>query len=229
MCLENSARVGCVSAACQRRVGRGSVASATRYGVNRRFGRQEGDRGQQTEGSPALTAVEVEQPRIRTRPDRDGTQPRRRRPHRLLQPLPLAALLLVLLALIGYWSVYSRTTHRTQVIVAAHALPAGRVLRASDLGHSGLAASSQVLASFLPASEQSSARRPRAEGAGRRRRTDPGWCACECARRRRLDDARGPGPARARRRARTRRPRHRPCHLHQHDRPGADARGRAQP
>jgi Flp pilus assembly protein CpaB len=122
--------------------------------VNSRFGRREGDRGQQTEGSPALTAVEVEQPRIRTRPDRDVTQPGRRRQHRLLQPLPLAALLLVLLALIGYWSVYSRTTHRSQVLVAAHALPAGRVLRASDLAHSGLAASSQVLASFLPASEQ---------------------------------------------------------------------------
>ena len=123
--------------------------------MNSRFGRREGDRGQQTEGSPALATVEVERPRIRTRPDRDGTHVRRRRPHRLLQPLPLAALLLVLLALIGYWSVYSRTTHRTQVLVAAHALPAGRVLRASDLAHSGVAASSQVLASFLPASEQS--------------------------------------------------------------------------
>jgi len=123
--------------------------------MNSRFGRREGDRGQQTEGSPALAAVEVEQPRIRARPDRDGTQPRRRRQHRLLQPLPLAALLLVLLALIGYWSVYSRTTHRTQVLVAAHALPAGRVLRTSDLAHSGLAASSQVLATLLPASEQS--------------------------------------------------------------------------
>jgi len=123
--------------------------------MNSRFGRREGDRGQQTEGSPALAAVEVEQPRIRARPDRDGTQPRRRRQHRLLQPLPLAALLLVLLALIGYWSVYSRTTHRTQVLVAAHALPAGRVLRTSDLAHSGLAASSQVLATLVPASEQS--------------------------------------------------------------------------
>ena len=41
------------------------------------------------------------------------------------------------------------------MLVAAHALPAGRVLRASDLAHSGLAANSQVLASFLPAGEQS--------------------------------------------------------------------------
>ena len=123
--------------------------------MNSRFGRREGDRGQQTEGSPALAAVELEQPRIRTRPDRDATHPRRRRKHRLLQPLPLAALLLILLALIGYWSVYARTTHRSQVLVAAHALPAGRVLRASDLAHSGVAANGQVLASFLPADEQS--------------------------------------------------------------------------
>jgi Flp pilus assembly protein CpaB len=122
--------------------------------MNSRFNRRR-DQAEQHDGSTVLAAVEVEQPRIRTRPDRDGTQPRRRRQHRLLQPLPLAALLLVLLALIGYWSVYSRTTHRTQVLVAAHALPAGRVLRASDLAHSGIAASSQLLASFLPASEQS--------------------------------------------------------------------------
>jgi len=122
--------------------------------MNSRFNRRRDQAGQH-DGSPVLAAVEVEQPRIRTRPDRDGTHVRRRRQHRLLQPLPLAALLLVLLALIGYWSVYSRTTHRTQVLVAAHALPAGRVVRASDLAHSGLAASSQLLASFLPASEQS--------------------------------------------------------------------------
>src|SRR5579884_323870 len=154
MCLENSARVGFGSALRQRRVGRGSVASGTRYGMNSRFNRRRDQAGQH-DGSPVLAAVEVEQPRIRTRPDRDGTHVRRRRQHRLLQPLPLAALLLVLLALIGYWSVYSRTTHRTQVLVAAHALPAGRVVRASDLAHSGLAASSQLLASFLPASEQS--------------------------------------------------------------------------
>jgi Flp pilus assembly protein CpaB len=123
--------------------------------VNSRFGRRQGDCGIQTVASPALTAVELERPRIRTRPDRAGPQSRRRRQHRLLQPLPLAALLLILLALIGYWSVYSRTTHRTQVLVAAHALPAGRVLRSSDLTHNGLAGSSRVLATFLPASEQS--------------------------------------------------------------------------
>ena len=72
-----------------------------------------------------------------------------------MQPLPLAAVLLILLALIGYWSVYNQTTKRTQVLVAAHALPAGRVLRASDLTRTGLAADKQVLATLLPAAEQS--------------------------------------------------------------------------
>jgi len=123
--------------------------------VNSRFGRRVGDCGIQTAGSPALAAVELERPRLRTRVDGDNSKARRHRQHRLLQPLPLAALLLILLALIGYWSVYSRTTHRTQVLVAAHAIPAGRVLRPSDLTGSGLAASSQLLATLVPASEQS--------------------------------------------------------------------------
>jgi Flp pilus assembly protein CpaB len=120
-----------------------------------RFTRRTG-KGAADDGSrpPALAAVEFERPRLRTRPDANGRQPRQRRQHRLLQPLPLAALLLILLALIGYWSVYSRTTRRTQVLVAAHALPAGRVLRASDLAHSGLAGSSRLLATLLQANEQ---------------------------------------------------------------------------
>jgi Flp pilus assembly protein CpaB len=124
--------------------------------VNSRFGRRQATRGKQQEGSPALAAVGVERPRIRTRPDQNGSPRRQRRRHRLrlLQPLPLAAVLLILLALIGYWSVYSRTTRRMQVLVAAHALPAGRVLRASDLNHTGLAASGQLLATLIPSSEQ---------------------------------------------------------------------------
>lgn len=123
--------------------------------MHSRFTRRAGE-GADDDGSrpPALAAVELERPRIRTRPDRNGSSQPRRRPRRLLQPLPLAALLLILLALIGYWSVYARTTHRTQVLVAAHALPAGRVLRASDLADTGLAASRGVLATLVPASEQ---------------------------------------------------------------------------
>jgi Flp pilus assembly protein CpaB len=124
--------------------------------MHSRFTRRAGE-GADDDGSrpPALAAVELERPRIRTRPERTGSGQPRRRPRRLLQPLPLAALLLILLALIGYWSVYARTTRRTQVLVAAHALPAGRVLRASDLADAGLAASRGVLATLVPASEQS--------------------------------------------------------------------------
>ena len=121
----------------------------------RRFDRRAGE-GAADDGSrpAALASVALERPRLRTRPAGDGMQPRRRQQHRLLQPLPLAALLLILLALIGYWSVYRRTTMRTQVVIAAHALPAGRILRAADLTHTGLAGSGQVLATCVPASEQ---------------------------------------------------------------------------
>ena len=124
--------------------------------MHSRFTRRAGEGAADDASRPAtLASVALERPRLRTRPDGDGTQSRRRRQRRLLQPLPLAALLLILLALIGYWSVYSRTTHRTQVLVAAHALPAGRVLRPSDLTGSGLAANSRMLATLVPASEQS--------------------------------------------------------------------------
>src|SRR5215207_8576706 len=52
---------------------------------------------------------------------------------RLLQPLPLVGIVLVLLALVGYWSVYRATTERTPVLVAAHDLTAGTVLQPGDL------------------------------------------------------------------------------------------------
>ncbi|MDE3131027.1 MAG: hypothetical protein KGL16_07720, partial [Acidobacteriota bacterium] len=120
-----------------------------------RFTRRAGEGAADDGSRPAtLASVEIERPRLRTRLDGDNSKPRRPGQHRLLQPLPLAALLLILLALIGYWSVYSRTTHRTRVLVAAHALPAGRVLRPSDLTGSGLAANGQLLATLVPASEQ---------------------------------------------------------------------------
>ncbi len=123
--------------------------------MHSRFTRRAGEGAADDGSRPAtLASVALERPRLRTRLDGDDSKPRRPRQHRLLQPLPLAALLLILLALIGYWSVYSRTTHRTQVLVAAHALPAGRVLRPSDLTGSGLAGSSQLLATLVPASEQ---------------------------------------------------------------------------
>ena len=123
--------------------------------MNGRFNRRKEGGSTQQERPAALAAVSLEPPRLRSRHDGNGTAPRRQRQHRLLQPLPLTALLLILLALIGYWSVYNRTSRRTQVLVAAHALPAGRVLRLADLTHAGLASSGQVLATFVPASQES--------------------------------------------------------------------------
>jgi Flp pilus assembly protein CpaB len=123
--------------------------------MNGRFRRRNGRQEEQQGSAPALAAVQLERPLLRTRPDRDGSPKRHPLQHRLTQPLPLGAVLLILLALIGYWSVYSQTTRRTQVLVAAHALPAGRVLRASDLARAGLAGDKQALATFLPATDQS--------------------------------------------------------------------------
>lgn len=120
-----------------------------------RFGRHTSDGGGQQGSPPLLAAVEVERPRLRPRTERNGGQPRPRRRPRVLQPLPLAGLLLVLLALIGYWSVYSQSTRRSQILIAAHSLPAGRILSASDLTSAGLSGSRQVLATLVPASEQS--------------------------------------------------------------------------
>src|SRR5918911_4532411 len=54
------------------------------------------------------------------------------RARRLLQPMPLAGALLVLIALVGYWSVYRASSNRTPVLVAAHALSAGSLLQGSD-------------------------------------------------------------------------------------------------
>src|SRR5260221_601471 len=119
-----------------------------------RFNRRKKKKSPRKERPPALAAVERDRPLLRARPDQNGSPSRVRRRHRLTQPLPLAAVLLILLALIGYWSVYNQTARRTQVLIAAHALPAGRVLRPSDLTVSGLAAGTQVLATLVPASEQ---------------------------------------------------------------------------
>jgi Flp pilus assembly protein CpaB len=69
----------------------------------------------------------------------------------LVQPLPLAGFLLVLVALIGYLAVYSRATKRTAVLVSARDLPAGTILRAPDLRSAGLAGDGAVLGSLVPA------------------------------------------------------------------------------
>jgi Flp pilus assembly protein CpaB len=69
---------------------------------------------------------------------------------RVLQPLPVAGVLLVLVALVGYLAVYSQTTRRTSVLVAARNLPAGAVLRAADLRSTGLAGDRAVIGALLP-------------------------------------------------------------------------------
>ena len=68
---------------------------------------------------------------------------------RLGRPLPLIGALLVVLALAGYWSVYSATTHRTPVLVAAHDLQAGTVVRSADLRVAELAGDAGTMAALV--------------------------------------------------------------------------------
>ena len=70
--------------------------------------------------------------------------------YRLVRPLPLLGVLLVVVALTGYWSVYSATTGRTPVLVAAHDLQVGAVLRPADLRTSELAGDAGTMASLVP-------------------------------------------------------------------------------
>src|SRR6266540_1644105 len=71
----------------------------------------------------------------------------------LARPLPLIGVLLVVVALAGYWSVYSATTHRTPVLVAAHDLQAGSVVRPADLGTAELAGDAGTIASLVSGRE----------------------------------------------------------------------------
>jgi Flp pilus assembly protein CpaB len=68
---------------------------------------------------------------------------------RLLSPIPLAGMALVLVALVGFLAVYSSTTSRTPILVTARELPAGAVLRASDLRVAELAGDRRVLAGLI--------------------------------------------------------------------------------
>lgn len=87
---------------------------------------------------------------LRLREPRVGPLPTPRRKSRLLQPLPLAGVVLVLLAVVGYLAVYNQTSRRTAVLVAARDLPAGTVLHAGDLRSAGLAGDRHVLSSVVP-------------------------------------------------------------------------------
>jgi Flp pilus assembly protein CpaB len=86
---------------------------------------------------------------------RDPDQPAPGGPsaRRFIRPLPLVGALLVLVALVGYWSVYSATTERTPMLVAAHDLQGGAVLRPSDLRTAELAGDSGMLAALVPERE----------------------------------------------------------------------------
>lgn len=93
-------------------------------------------------------------PALRLRPvgEQPATLPQRRR---LLQPLPLLGVALVLVALVGYWSVYGATTKRAPVLIAVRALPAGAILQRSDLRVGELAGDRTVLASIVAERELS--------------------------------------------------------------------------
>jgi Flp pilus assembly protein CpaB len=94
-------------------------------------------------GAPSAGAAARLRPRD---PDTVGALPRARR---LLQPLPLFGLLLVLVALVGYWSVYRASTKRTPVLVAVRALSAGSVLRAGDLRTGELAGDGRTMGALV--------------------------------------------------------------------------------
>lgn len=95
--------------------------------------------------TPPETALRL-RPRASEAPSVGG-QPRT---GRLLQPLPLAGALLVLVALVGYWSVYRASTNRTPMVVAAHSLSAGTVLRANDLRTGELAGDERTISALVP-------------------------------------------------------------------------------
>jgi Flp pilus assembly protein CpaB len=67
----------------------------------------------------------------------------------MLSPVPLAGLGLVLVAFVGYLALYSSTTERTPILVTAHGLSAGTVLRASDVRVAELAGDRRVLAGLV--------------------------------------------------------------------------------
>lgn len=90
--------------------------------------------------------------RLRTRSSAAAPPPSRLRFAQLLRPLPLLGAALVLLALVGYWSVYSATTQRTPVLVATHELSPGSTLGAADLRVAELAGDSRTLSALVPES-----------------------------------------------------------------------------
>lgn len=71
-------------------------------------------------------------------------------PSRLRRPLPLVGVCLVLLSLLGFWSVYRETTGRTPVLVAARHLNAGHTLAAADVRAVEVAGERSLLDVLVP-------------------------------------------------------------------------------
>jgi Flp pilus assembly protein CpaB len=99
-------------------------------------------RGQPAPGGPAQAAPSVA-PRSPSPGVALGVRARR-----MVRPAPLLGLVLILVAVVGYWSVYSTSTQRTPVLVATRSLPAGAVLRTGDLRIGELAGDSHVMGSI---------------------------------------------------------------------------------
>ena len=71
---------------------------------------------------------------------------------RLAQPLPLIGIVLLAVSAVGYIAVAARArTHSSDVVVAAHNLPAGTRLTTADLRLVKLSAAQELLAQLVPA------------------------------------------------------------------------------
>lgn len=78
------------------------------------------------------------------------------RSRRLLQPVPLAGIVLMLIGLVVVYGYSVAATHRTPVLVAAHDLPAGATINLSDLRSSRIAADGNVLAALVTVADEQS-------------------------------------------------------------------------
>lgn len=88
---------------------------------------------------------------------RDGREGEARAPlrsRRLLQPIPLAGIALMLIGLLVVLGYSAAAGRRTPVLVAARNLPAGAVVRASDLRSSRVAADGDVLAALITVAQE---------------------------------------------------------------------------
>lgn len=104
---------------------------------------------QEANGSP---------PRLRLRQPAaaaTGGSTSKRGGRRWLSPLPVAGIVLVLIALAGYWGVYAASSKRTQILLATRPLPAGTVLSAGDLRTAEIAGEPSLMGALLPARDAS--------------------------------------------------------------------------